>query len=308
MAVEVLDAGFLTTVQDLGRFGYTHLGISPAGAADPLSLRIANRLVGNDANAPALEMTLMGAALRFNEATVVAIAGAKCEVSIGGGSGPLHAALPVPAGAILSCGNITAGARTYIAMQGGIEVALVMGSASTDLRGGFGGQQGRKLQAGDVLQIGRRQTASVARLKPEALDALHCSGPVRLTRGAQQSWFGEETFERLFTVPYVVSEQSDRAGLRLKGEPLQPRIRRQLLTDGIPLGAIQVPPDGQPIILFVDLQSTGGYPKIANVISTDLHRIGQLRPRDAVRFQEVSLAEALNALRQQEEWFSGAFE
>jgi antagonist of KipI len=130
---------------------------------------------------------------------------------------------------------------------------------------------------------------------------------LRVTKGAQQDWFGPEAFEKLFSTSYIVTEKSDRTGLRLKGEIVRPREHSELLTDGIPLGAIQVPQDGQPIILFVDQQTTGGYPKIANVIAADVHRVGQLRPRDEVRLAEVSIAEAIQALREQERWLREIF-
>ncbi len=308
MTVRILNSGFLTTVQDLGRFGRAHLGVSPAGAADQLSFRIANRLVGNREGAPALEMTLVGASLKFEEAAVIAISGALCEVYIGDKACPLREALAVPAGATVACGNMARGARAYLAVRGGFDVPLVMGSASTHLNAGFGGHEGRRLRACVLLRVGKQEAADLAQLRPGAWDGLHHDGPIRLTRGAEQQWFGEESFERLFSGSYVVSEHSDRTGLRLQGEPLPPRQAGQLLTGGVPLGALQVPPDRQPIILFVDQQTTGGYPKIANVISADMHRIGQLRPRDVLRFEEVSLSEALLALRQQEEWFSSAFE
>jgi antagonist of KipI len=192
------------------------------------------------------------------------------------------------------------GARSYLAVQAGFDVPLIMGSASTDVRGRFGGHEGRRLRSGDVLRVRPAPLLPIPSLPPEAFDSLYDRGPIRVTRGAQQDWFDTGAFEKLFSCAYTVSNQSDRAGLRLKGEALRPHEPRQLLTDGIPLGAIQVPQDGQPIILFVDQQTTGGYPKIANVITADMHRVGQLRPREEVRFAEVSMAEAIQALRKQE--------
>ncbi len=298
--IRVVKPGLFTTVQDRGRYGYAHLGISPAGAADALSLRIANLLVGNDENAPALEMTLLGATLEVDDAAVIAVCGASCECKLGGERLTANMAVEVAAGSVLQCGSTTDGARCYLAVQGGFDVPLVMGSASTDIRGRFGGVEGRRLQAGDLLRVGKVSGLHPRRLRTSALEAFHREGPIRVTRGAQHDWFSFETYARFLVTPYTVSEQSDRAGLRLKGEAITPREQRQLLTDGIPLGAIQVPQDGQPILLFVDQQTTGGYPKIANVIAADMHRVGQLRPRDEVRFAEVSIAEAVEALRGQE--------
>jgi len=307
MTVRVVKPGFFTTVQDRGRFGLAHLGISPAGAADAISLRIANRLVGNDDNTPGLEMTLLGATLEFEKSAVIAICGASCEYSVGQKRATANVAFEISDGEVLQCGSITDGVRCYLAVQGGFDVSLVMGSASTDVRGRFGGVEGRRLQGGDLLGVRKAEKTQTWRLRTGAMESLRRDGPIRVTKGAQHDWFSPETYARFLGAPYAVSEQSDRAGLRLKGETASPREKTQLLTDGIPLGAIQVPQDGQPIILFVDQQTTGGYPKIANVIAADMHRIGQLRPRDEVRFTEVSMAEALDALREQGRWLKSIF-
>jgi len=303
VSIRVLKPGLSTTVQDGGRFGYAHLGISPCGPADRLSMRIANRMVGNDEYAPALEMTLMGATLEFKSDATIALAGANCGCVLAEERVGAFTPLPTAAGMVLHCGSTTDGARTYLAVRGGIEVPLIMGSASTDVRGKFGGVEGRRLKAGDVLKISSAGARQPQRVRREALQKMHSEGPIRVTRGAQHDWFCPAEYGRFLTSPYVVSEQSDRAGLRLKGEAINTVERRQLLTDGIPLGAIQVPQDGQPIILFVDQQTTGGYPKITNVIAADMHRVGQLRPRDQVRFAEVSICQAFEALREQERWF-----
>jgi len=307
VTISVVKPGLFTTVQDLGRYGLAHLGISPAGAADALSLRIANLLVGNEENAPALEMTLLGGTVSFEQPAVVALTGASCECKLGSSTVPANQAVEIAAGSVLQCGSTTDGARCYLAVRGGFEVPLVMGSASTDVRGRFGGVEGRRLQKGDVLRIGKARKTQPRRLRAGASEMLRGAGSIRVTRGAQYDWFDTGTYASFFGIPYLVSEQSDRAGLRLQGEAVPPREKTQLLTDGIPLGAIQVPHDGQPIILFVDQQTTGGYPKIANVIAADMHRIGQLRPREEVRFAEVSIAEAVEALRAQEYWLKQIF-
>ena len=253
-------------------------------------------------------MTLLGATLEFVESAVVAITGADCECKADNDRVPVNSAVELSAGAVLQCGSMTSGARCYLAVQGGLDVPLVMGSASTLVAARFGGYRGRRLQRGDLLRVRGRGRSEVRSLRSGVLDALHREGPLRVTRGAQQDWFDEEAFAKLFSGIYVVSEQSDRTGLRLKGEAVRPREQAELLTDGIPLGAIQAPQDGQPIILFVDQQTTGGYPKIANVIAADMHRVGQLRPRDQVRFAEVTIAEAVQALREQEQWLREIFE
>ena len=307
MPIRVKNPGMFSTIQDLGRYGYSHLGISVVGAADRLSLRIANLLVGNQENTPALEMTLLGATLEFEEPQTVALAGADCDAKVGTSPVRLGEAIEVSAGGVLKCGGMKTGARSYLAVQGGFDVPVVMGSAATDVRGQFGGLQGRRLKTGDSLPVRKAGASRLRKLKPGILDGLGRHDTIRLTRGAQQEWFGPEAFEVLFACPYAISDQSDRTGLRLKGQPLRPHEQSQLLTDGIPLGAMQVPQDGQPIILFVDQQTTGGYPKIANVIMADMHHVGQLRPHEQVRFQEVSIPQAISLLKQQELWLKDAF-
>lgn len=307
MPIRVKSPGMFSTIQDLGRYGYSHLGISVVGAADRLSLRIANLLVGNRENIPALEMTLLGATLEFDEPRTVAVAGADCDAKIGSTSVPPAEAIEVPAGGILKCGGMKTGARSYLGVQGGFHVPAVMGSTATDVRGRFGGFEGRRLKAGDVLLLGSGSTSRTRKLKPGALDTMYRHDIIRVTRGAQQEWFAPEAFDLLFSCAYSISDQSDRTGLRLKGEGLRLREQSQLLTDGIPLGAMQVPQDGQPIILFVDQQTTGGYPKIANVIMADMHHVGQFRPHEQVRFQEVSISEAIRLLQQQEQWLKEIF-
>ncbi len=302
MNIRLLKPGLSTTVQDRGRYGYAHLGISPCGAADALSFRVANLLVGNAEFAPAVEMTLLGGSFEFDQRTIVAVTGGECDCLVGSYRLPTNTAIEVPAGGVLQCGIIAGGARCYLAVQGGVSVPIVMGSASTDLRGKFGGLEGRRLRSEDVLPIGKAGDRRPRRIRAESFVELPRSRPVRVTRGVQYDWFGPDEYAKFLATPFEVSEQSDRAGLRLRGAPIELLDHKELLTDGIPLGAVQIPPDGQPIILFVDQQTTGGYPKIANVIAADLHRVGQLRPRDELQFALVSIEDAVEALREQERW------
>jgi biotin-dependent carboxylase-like uncharacterized protein len=307
LVVRVESPGLLSTVQDAGRYGYAHLGISPGGAADPLAMRIANRVVGNDENAAVLEMTLLGATVEFEESCVVALAGADCDCRIGNETAPMWRAFAVQAGAILACGPMTRGTRTYLAVQGGFDVPEVLASASTNLSAHFGGHEGRSLRKGDVLRIGKARSREMQKWEANAKAQLYADWPLRVTRSTQQEWFDGNTFERFLTSTYLTSEDSNRSGLRLKGAILKPQRESELMTEGVSLGAVQVPPNGQPIILFVDQQTTGGYPKIANVIAADMHRVGQLRPRDEVRFMEVTISEAVMLLREQEEWLARSF-
>ena len=306
MTVHVLSAGMLTTVQDLGRFGYAHLGISPAGAADQLSCRIANLLVGNSENEPVLEMTMTGVTLAFENRTTVSLTGATV---LGKHSVPLHmwGAMDMPAGAMLECSQIIQGARAYLAVQGGINVPVAMHSASTHLAARFGGREGRALKSGDMLECGASPHGPVRALKPGFLAKIVGAGPIRITQGVQWDWFENHQIEILLTAEYMVSDQSNRSGLRLSGKAVTPKKREQLLTEGVSLGAIQIPPDGQPIILFVDQQTTGGYPKIANVIAADMNRIGQLRPRDEISFELVTIEKAILLLQEQEQMLREAF-
>lgn len=283
----MLRPGFQTTVQDLGRFGYAHQGVSASGAADAAALRAGNLLVGNSENAPALEMTLVGGAFEFKSDAVVALAGSDFQAGL-----PLWAAMEVTAGTVIRFGASQSGARCYLAVRGGIDVPRVLGSASAHLLTGIGGDI---LRAGDVLKIGDAAVRNPRRepARPPQWPA----GVLHVTAGPQADWFGDE----LYRGSYVVQEESNRMGLRLRG-PAIPSPAGTMLTEGVPLGAIQVPPDGQPIILFVEHQTTGGYPKPANVISADLSRVGQLRPRDELRLELVTIDQALALLRAQEQW------
>ena len=287
-AIRVVVPGLQTTVQDLGRFGYAQYGISASGAADALALRAGNLLVGNAENAAGLEMTLVGGAFAFEGAGAIALTGSDFGADV-----PQWRAVEVRDGQTVRCGATRTGARCYLCVRGGIAVPPVMGSRSTHVMTGVGG---RPLRAGDVLPVG---DAAVRRPRGGSVEA-----PVslrierlRVTPGPQAEWFAGELYGRTYTV----SEESNRMGLRLRGEAM-PSPAGHMLTEGVALGAVQVPPDGQPIILFVEHQTTGGYPKPANVISADFWHLGQMRPRDEVRFEEVEMAQALELLRAQEQW------
>ncbi|HEY4054057.1 MAG TPA: biotin-dependent carboxyltransferase family protein [Terriglobales bacterium] len=300
--IRVLKPGLLTTVQDLGRRGSTHLGVSPGGAADQVSFRIANALVGNQQSAPALEVTLIGPTIEFDVATTIAICGG-VTASI-----PMDEAFEVPAGTCVALGPLSAGARAYLAVRGGLAISPVMGSCSTFLPAKFGGLAGRALSTGDTLTIGKQTDRSPRKLSPNFVEKFKTHERVlRATASLQSDWFDHEDIERFYKQPFIVTDQSNRSGLRLNSEPILTRQHRELLTEGIALGAVQVPPDGQPIILFIDQQTTGGYPKIANVIAADLPRVGQLRPRDQIKFQPVSIPQAIELLRSQERELLEAF-
>ena len=285
--IRVLSPGMLTTVQDLGRHGYAHLGVSPAGAADTVSLRIGNRLVGNPDNAPALEFTLQGGRYEFDCDATVAITGAAFDQV------PMWRTIQVAKGETLDIGGAKSGARGYLCVRGGIDAPLIMNSASTHILSGFG----MPLRRGDTLNIGAQTAAGPLRSRialPEHRKRL------RITAAAQTHQFDALQAITLTTTSYQVGDDSNRMGLRLRGAPISPPHNGQMLSEGVALGALQVPPSGEPIILFVDSQTTGGYPVIASVISADLSSVGQLRPRDTIAFEFVAFAEARRLLVEQE--------
>ena len=285
--------GMQTTVQDLARPGYGPLGVSPSGAADAVSLRLANLLVGNPAEAAALEMTLLGGSYVFPEGGVIALAGADFGASLNGRA--LETAVPhaVMPGGKLSLGQTRSGARCYLGIAGGVRVAPVLGSASTHLLSGLGGFNGRALQKDDVLEIGApTKRLSRRKLSAKARDMIQPRRMLRVTAGPQSDWFLEDAQCSLLQSVFRVTEEADRMGLRLAGPALALRTAKEMISEGVSLGAVQVTPSGQAILLFVEQQTAGGYPKIANVIGADLFCIGQLRPRDEIHFARVTFAEA----------------
>lgn len=283
--IEVVHPGLFTTVQDLGRDGLTHLGISPCGAADQLALQIGNWLVGNPPNTAALEMTLSGGRYQFTEDALVAITGRwECY--------------PVRAGQIIDAGPVVAGARAYLCVAGGITVPEVLGSRSTHVLSRLGGLEGRALQRGDRLPVASAGARPPRTLPDRYQSLLLRSKMLRITAGSQANRFTGEAAMRLLASEYTVTDHSDRMGVRLSG-PAVCWNGKEMRSEGMPLGAVQIPPSGEPIILGVDAQTTGGYPVIGAVITADLPSLGQLRPRDRARFRAVTLQEARSIALQQ---------
>ncbi len=302
--IRVLSPGLLTTVQDLGRAGLGALGVPPGGAADAHALSLGNLLLGNDEGAAALEATLVGPALLFEEEALVLVAGAPFATTLDGKAVVPWAAVEVAAGGKLVLGRAASGARAYICVRGGIAVPPLLGSLSTDVATGFGGFEGRALKAGDLLSVGDAPFATRGRRVDAA--AARWTGPRRLLRvtpGPQQNWFSPGALASFLSHPFRVSASSSRTGVRLEGEPLS-APDRSLVTEGVVAGAVQVPAGGLPIVLLVEHPSTGGYPKIANVISADLSALAQLRPGDEIRFARVSFDEARRLLLEREARFT----
>lgn len=322
-AIEVLSPGLLTTVQDLGREGFGPMGVSPSGAADPIALRIGNRLVGNPEGAAGLEMTLLGGAFQFQGACVVASTGSDFGATLDEAPVPAWASFETKPGQTLRLGPTRSGARCYLCVRGGIVVEPFLGSASTHLLSGLGGHEGRALRKGDVLTIGdatkarQERTAKSAcstggahhpkKISDKALKQLTPRKLMRVTSGPQSDGFPKAVEKAFCAGAYRVAEESNRMGLRLEGPAItgargdaSRNVQGEMISEGVSLGAIQIAAGGLPIILFVEQQTTGGYAKIANVISADLHSLGQLRPRDEIRFELVSLAAARKLLIEQE--------
>ena len=308
-AIRVEAPGFLTSVQDLGRPGHAAAGVSASGAADPLALRIGNRLVGNLEGAAALEMTMVGGSFRFEADGVFALAGADTGARIDDRAVASWRPYPFRGGETLVCTALRRRARAYLCVRCGILVPPVFGSASTHLLTGMGGYEGRALHAGDRLVVGAAGSrAPIDRpVDPSAIPGYRRGEPFRATVGPQASWFAPEARAALFGTEWPVSEACDRMGIRLAGPRIQALSARELLTEGVPLGAVQIPPGGLPIVLFVEHQTTGGYPKIANVIAADLARLGGLRPRETLRFEVTSIPAAHALLHAQEEALDALF-
>ena len=302
--ISIISPGLFATVQDIGRFGYAHLGISAAGAADAVSLRLGNLLLGNHENAPALEMSVVGAEVDFGATTIIALAGADMEPTVDGESMPMWTARKINSGQVVKCGAATSGFRAYLCIRGGIDVPLVFGSASTHSQTRLGGFCGRPLKKGDIVTLAVTASSDSFRslqVDPEVLSQIAPRNVLRVTSGPQAPLFPQLVHHLFYSSSYEVTRESDRMGLRLTGAALSRNDNNsEILTEGVSLGAVQITHSGMPIILFVDHQTTGGYPKIANVISADLHSVGQLRPGDRVTFTLVSLAEASALLDEQE--------
>lgn len=314
--IEVLSPGLLTTVQDLGREGFGPMGVSPSGAADPIALRIGNRLAGNTEGAAGLEMTLLGGAFQFHGPCVAALTGSDFGATLDGETVLAWASFESKTGQTLRLGPTRSGARCYLCVQGGIVAKQFLGSASTHLLSGLGGHEGRSLRKGDVLRIGRLpegekketgrkagSTGTALRPRKVSVTALKQLAPrkvLRVTPGPQSNWFPRAAQKALYESAYRVSEETNRMGLRLEGPSIPGGAHGEMISEGVSLGAIQIAAGGLPIILFVEQQTTGGYAKIANVVAADLSSLGQLRPRDEIRFEFVSFATARKLLIEQE--------
>ncbi|WP_461518408.1 5-oxoprolinase subunit C family protein [Porticoccus sp.] len=294
-------AGVMTLIQDAGRIGHHRLGLTTGGPADPFAFDWANRLCGNEPGTTALEITVGGLVLSCERSTRVAICGADMPMSINGEVMDAWRSYHVNAGDRISVGYARSGVRAYLAVVGGLAILPILGSTSTVVREALGGLDGRKLEAGDLLPCGDSQEIDCL-MVPAGYRPMYSKRVLlRVVVGYQYDAFDAAQRQRFFSAEYQVSKQCDRMGYRLEGPTLDCGLP-EMLSEGISLGAVQVPPDGQPIILMCDRQTIGGYPKLGSVISVDLAQLAQLSPGGTVSFTAITAAEArqirLSATRQ----------
>ncbi|CAM3914638.1 biotin-dependent carboxyltransferase family protein [Mesobacillus zeae] len=306
MSMEVIHPGLLTSIQDFGRFGNQKYGVIVNGAMDTLSHRVANLLVGNAEKMGTIEMNMQGAAFRFHSDAFIAITGAEMNATIDGAPVPMWRPIFVYKDAELKFGFSQKGNRTYISVAGGFNIPKEMGSESTYLLAEIGGYKGRKLQEGDFLSFRKSVpapdsmnpkhsphfTAADWSVSSEYHPVLRMDEPIRVIRGKEFGWFDSHSQQAFFQESFNITPQSDRMGYRLDGHLLSLQNPAELISEAVTFGTIQVPAEGNPIILMADRQTTGGYPKIGQVISVDLPVLAQKKPGETIMFREVSHAEA----------------
>lgn len=299
----------LTVIQDLGRRGYQQYGVNASGAMDTRSLRIANLLVGNPQNTGAVEITILGPDMVFDEDVLIALTGADLSPTADGIPIPTYRPVALRAGSVLSFGRCRVGCRGYLAVAGGFAVPLVMGSQSTYSRAGFGGFEGRSLITGDAVPLAGasdKALALIARLLRGGkaagwtdwfagsffMNHKSLSAPIRFTEGLQYADFSEKSREAIETEAFKITVHADRMGYRLEGPKLALAEPREMISEMAALGTIQVPPEGYPIILMAEHQTCAGYPEIGQILLCDVDRVAQLRPASLIRFKKISLEEA----------------
>ncbi|WDV44233.1 biotin-dependent carboxyltransferase family protein [Clostridiaceae bacterium M8S5] len=291
--IMVLTQGFLTTIQDGGRIGFQQYGVPVSGVMDRYSYRIANILVGNDEEQAVLEITMLGPKLKFTSPEIIAITGGDLSPMINGKQIPMYRSVKVNKGDILAFGELKNGCRSYIAFTGGIDVPIVMGSRSTYLKGKIGGYRGRELNKGDIVDIINYDSEYKVRLLSKKHISIYENKiDIRVVLGPQNEYFTKHGIDTFLSDTYTITNECDRMGFRLDGAEIEHINGADIISDGIEFGAIQISGNGKPIIMMADRQTTGGYTKIANVISVDLPKIAQAKPGDKISFKVVSIKEA----------------
>ena len=296
--IRILEPGALTTVQDLGRPGHLRYGIPPSGPIDHAAFVTANRLAGNPDGAAGLECTVLGPRFVAEAPCAIALTGAAMPLTVNGAEAPAWTTLILRGGDVVKLGPARAGLRAYVAFSGGIDVHFVLGSRSTYVRGRLGGLDGRALRKDDRLALLSAPLPPLRRARARVIPAFDPEPEIRVVLGPQADRFTDEGIRTFLGSAYEMLPQSDRMGARLHGPCIAHARGHDIISDGIALGSIQVPGDGQPIALLVDRQSTGGYTKVATVCSFDIGRLGQVKPGHRVRFRAVELAQAQRTLRQ----------
>lgn len=310
MNISVLNPGLLTTIQDLGRIGYQKYGVIASGSMDTYATRLSNIMVGNKENEAVLEITLIGPSLKLEKGTLFSLTGGNLSPTINEKRIPMGRPIYVTKDCILKFGSCIKGCRSYLAVAGGFDVPKVMGSKSTYLRAEFGGFNGRALKKDDVLSIGVKSSMSNRIIKK--MEELKGNGDfvspiwymknfmmqnpdstvIRVFEDRQFNAISEESINKFFNSKFSVTNKSDRMGYRLSGEKIELKEKLEMISEEVSAGTIQIPPDGNPIILLADRQTAGGYPKIAHVSSVDIQKIVQLKPNDKITFKKITLKEA----------------
>ncbi|MCU4175262.1 biotin-dependent carboxyltransferase family protein [Carboxylicivirga sp. N1Y90] len=292
--ITVINPGLFSTFQDEGRENHQHIGMPVGGAMDKYALQLANYLVSNQTNEACLEMTLTGATLRFNFDTNIAITGGKCVVLLNGKQAKSHRTLVIKTNDQIDIQNITEGARSYLAIAGGFNLPIIMASKSTYIKGKLGGFKGRALMVGDEIEINKiSKKCKRRRISRKHIPQYPQHVELRIIPGPEKDRFEWEGIKHFLCSDYELSPQCDRMGYRLNGPKIgQINNNADIISSAISFGTIQVPSDGKPIIMMADRQTTGGYTRIAQVVSADHHILAQLKPGDKIRFKEVTLNEA----------------
>jgi antagonist of KipI len=310
VSISVLNPGLQSTIQDLGRHGYQKYGVIVSGAMDAYAMRLANIAVGNNENEGVLEITMIGPSLELEKGTLISITGGNISPTINGKKIPMGRPVYLKEDCVLNFGACIAGCRSYLAIAGGFDVPEVMESKSTYLRAQFGGFNGRALKKGDILNIGAKSVVAIKII--EKLQEITKKGEfvatswymgestvenanstiIRVFKDRQFDNISDESINKFFNSEFNVDNKSDRMGYRLCGEKIELKERLEMISEEVSVGTIQIPPDGNPIILLADRQTTGGYPKIAHVVSVDIQKIVQLKPNSKIKFKQITLKEA----------------
>lgn len=310
MSISVLNPGLQSTIQDLGRHGYQKYGVIVSGAMDTYAMRLANIAVGNNENEGVLEITMIGPSLELEKGTLISITGGNISPTINGKKIPMGRPVYIKEDCVLSFGACIAGCRSYLAIAGGFDVPEVMESKSTYLRAQFGGVNGRPLKKGDILNSGAKSVAAIKIIEKlqEIIQKGEFVAPswymgdstventnstiIRVFKDRQFDNISEESINKFFDSEFNVDNKSDRMGYRLCGVKIELKERLEMISEEVSVGTIQIPPDGNPIILLADRQTTGGYPKLAHVASVDIQKIVQLKPNSKIKFKQITLKEA----------------